>query len=291
TTGPTGGASLCDDSAPKPILIVLHQRHSVPGHIGRTLKAQGHALDIRRPRFGDPLPETMDEHDGAVIFGGPMSANDTDDFVKRETDWISVPLEERAPFFGVCLGGQMLARHLGAEVWLHDEGHVEIGYHAIDPVREAFGEGAWPTRFYQWHKEGFDLPDGAHVLARSPGNAFPNQAFLYGDAAVGIQFHPEISYAMASRWSGHNAWKLEQVGAQARAPQLREHVANIAIVQNWLDRFLRRWVDMGRKARGRPPVDRDRADALASAATRRHAWMRDPFENGPLVCKSETVLR
>ena len=74
----------------------------------------GYPLDIRRPRFGDPLPETMDDHAGAVIFGGPQSANDNDDFVRREIDWIGVPLRDKKPFLGICLGAQMMARHLGA---------------------------------------------------------------------------------------------------------------------------------------------------------------------------------
>ena len=75
-----------------PVLIVLHQETSTPGRVGNALRALGHKLDIRRPRFGDPLPESLDGHAGAVIFGGPMSANDPDDYVRREIDWIAVPL-------------------------------------------------------------------------------------------------------------------------------------------------------------------------------------------------------
>src|ERR1035437_10684342 len=71
-----------------PVLIVLHQETSTPGRVGNVLRALGYRLDIRRPRFGDPLPRTLDGHAGAVIFGGPMSANDPDDFVRREIDWI-----------------------------------------------------------------------------------------------------------------------------------------------------------------------------------------------------------
>ena len=63
------------------ILVVLHQERSTSGKLGQLLQAKGFHLDKRRPRFGDPLPETMDDHAGAIIFGGPMSANDTDDFV------------------------------------------------------------------------------------------------------------------------------------------------------------------------------------------------------------------
>src|SRR5271170_1213663 len=105
-----------------PVLIVLHQETSTPGRVGNALRALGHRLDIRRPRFGDKLPETLEGHAGAVIFGGPMSANDSDDFVRREIDWIAVPLREQRPLLGICLGSQMLAKQLGARVAPHQIG-------------------------------------------------------------------------------------------------------------------------------------------------------------------------
>jgi GMP synthase (glutamine-hydrolysing) len=122
-----------------PVLIVLHQETSTPGRIGNALRALGHPLDIRRPRFGDALPETLEGHAGAVIFGGPMSANDPDDFVRREIDWIAVPLREQRPFLGVCLGAQMLAMQLGARVAPHPQGRAEIGYYPIRPTLAGSG--------------------------------------------------------------------------------------------------------------------------------------------------------
>ncbi len=124
-------------SAPEPllpVLIVLHQETSSPGRVGNALRALGYSLDIRRPRFGDPLPETLGGHAGAVIFGGPMSANDPDDFVRQEIGWIAVPLRERRPFLGICLGAQMLAMQLGARVAPHPEGRAQIGYYPIRPT-------------------------------------------------------------------------------------------------------------------------------------------------------------
>ena len=130
-----------------PVLIVLHQESSTPGRVGNALRALGHPLDIRRPRFGDALPETLDEHAGAVIFGGPMSANDGDDYVRREIDWIEVPLREQRPFLGICLGAQMLARQLGARVAPHPQGRAEIGYYPIRPTEPA-------TRFARTGRSG-----------------------------------------------------------------------------------------------------------------------------------------
>ncbi|HEV7911228.1 MAG TPA: glutamine amidotransferase, partial [Methylocella sp.] len=80
------------------VLIVLHQKHSTPGRLGRLLRAQGFELDCRRPCFDDPLPETLRNYAGAIVFGGPMSVNDEDTWVRREIDWIGVPLKEDTPF-------------------------------------------------------------------------------------------------------------------------------------------------------------------------------------------------
>ncbi|MFN3227942.1 MAG: GMP synthase, partial [Hyphomicrobiales bacterium] len=63
-------------SQDQPILIILHQEHSTPGRVGMKLRERGYCLDIRRPPLGCALPETLDEHAGAVMFGGPMSAYD-----------------------------------------------------------------------------------------------------------------------------------------------------------------------------------------------------------------------
>jgi GMP synthase (glutamine-hydrolysing) len=95
------------------ILVVLHQEHSSAGRVGQVLASHGFELDIRRPPLGDPLPDSLERHVGAVVFGGPMSANDSDEFVRRETDWLAVPLREDKPLLGICLGAQMLSNHLG----------------------------------------------------------------------------------------------------------------------------------------------------------------------------------
>src|SRR5271169_5746449 len=171
-----------------PVLIVLHQETSTPGRVGNALRALGHPLDIRRPRFGEKLPETLDGHAGAVIFGGPMSANDPDDYVRREIDWIGVPLGERRPFLGICLGAQMLAMHLGARVAPHPEGRAEMGYYPIRPTAAGLRICPhWPEHVYHWHREGFELPGGTELLAE--GGDFPVQALRSGNA-FGLQFHP-----------------------------------------------------------------------------------------------------
>jgi GMP synthase (glutamine-hydrolysing) len=231
--------------ARRPVLVVLHQEHSTPGRVGLRLNARGHALDIRRPRFGDPLPTTLAKHAGAVVFGGPMSANDNEDYLRRETDWMKVPLSEEAPLLGLCLGAQLLARHLGAAVRPDPEGRVEIGYYNITPTEAGRQMMAWPDRVHHFHREGFELPASATLLAT--GEVFPNQAFAYGPSGFGLQFHIELTMAMVGRWTGRIGDRAKLPGAQGTA----EHLAGRALhdwkTASFLEGFLDRWLASDRR--------------------------------------------
>jgi GMP synthase (glutamine-hydrolysing) len=223
-----------------PVLIVLHQETSTPGRVGNALRALGHPLDIRRPRFGDALPETLDRHAGAVIFGGPMSANDSDEYVRREIDWIEIPLREQRPFLGICLGAQMLAKQLGAQVAPHPEGKVEVGYYPIRPTDAGHALCPnWPERVYHWHGEGFHLPWGAELLAE--GNDFPVQAFQHGHA-FGLQFHPDVTYAMMHRWTTRGCVRMDSPGALPRHLHFADRAVHDVIERAWLKRFIDGWL-------------------------------------------------
>jgi GMP synthase (glutamine-hydrolysing) len=228
-----------------PVLIILHQEQSTAGRVGRLIQQRGYGLDIRRPRFGDPLPATLRDHTGAIVFGGPMSANDGDDFIRAEIDWIKVPLSEEKPFLGLCLGAQFLAKHLGAPVYPHAGGRAEIGYYPLVPTAAgcAYGErigSAWPSHVYHWHREGFDCPAGAETLAM--GDDFPTQAIRVGERAFGLQFHPEVTHAMMCRWTVRAAERLKLPGAQDRARQLQGRFIYDPHVSQWLEAFLDDWL-------------------------------------------------
>jgi GMP synthase (glutamine-hydrolysing) len=235
----------------KPVLIVLHQEHSTPGRVGRLLQARGHALDIRRPRYGDPLPQTMAGHAGAVIFGGPMSANDPDDFVKAEIDWINVCLREEASYLGICLGAQMLTKTLGGAVYTHPQGRAEVGYYALDLTDHGRSHAdeagfVWPGTVYQWHRDGFDCPPGAQCLAT--GGDFPVQAIRVGPRAYGVQFHPEVTPAMMCRWSVRGYERTLMPGAQLRHLHLEGWYRYDPAIKLWLDGFLDHWLKVPAEA-------------------------------------------
>jgi GMP synthase (glutamine-hydrolysing) len=232
------------------ILVVLHQEQSTTGRIGRLLEHRGHRLDIRRPRFGDPLPKTMHDHAAAIIFGGPMSANDPDEFVKREVDWIGTPLREGKPFLGVCLGAQMLARHLGERVYCDPQGRAEIGYYPVQATEagHACCASPFPEKVYQWHREGFDLPRDATLLAK--GREFETQAMKYGDSAYALQFHPEVTFAMICRWTTKGHDRMDAPGAQPGHSHRDDWFRFDGAIHCWIDAFLDQWLASGRKRPG-----------------------------------------
>ena len=96
------------------VLLIVHQKKSVPGHIGHLFEERGYKFDRRCPCLGDELPEELDRYAAVVIFGGPMSANDCwMPGIKKELDFVPRVLKAEIPFLGLCLGGQILARVLG----------------------------------------------------------------------------------------------------------------------------------------------------------------------------------
>jgi GMP synthase (glutamine-hydrolysing) len=230
------------------ILLVIHQATSDPGLVGQVLRDLHCELEICCPALlgssiAHSLPATMDDYDGAVVFGGPMSANDdnTLPFIRDELNWIPLVLEAGKPYLGICLGAQLLARVLGGQVAPHDEGMKEIGYSKIQPVSGQADCSAL-THVYHWHKEGFEVPREAIRLAE--GEVFPNQAFRYGEA-YGVQFHPEITQEMIHRWVAAVPDYLSEPGAQALEDQVRQHLCYAAGVEQWLRGFLVRWLEAG----------------------------------------------
>jgi GMP synthase (glutamine-hydrolysing) len=222
------------------ILVILHQEHSTPGRVGNALQKLGYTLDVRRPRFGDALPPTMAEHAAAIIFGGPMSANDEDDYIRREIDWIGVPLRENKPFLGICLGAQLCAKHLGAKVSQDPNGHAEVGYYPIRPTEAGLAVvEIWPEYVYQWHREGFDLPAGTELLAQ--GDTFEVQAFRLG-RTFALQFHPEVTHAMMHRWTTHGHERMELPGARPRHTHFADRAVYDYSARAWLSVFLERWI-------------------------------------------------
>ena len=223
----------------KKVLYVLHQKTSVAGDIGNKFKDRGYLEEIIRPPLGDRLPEDLAKYSAIVIFGGPMSVNDDDQFIKDEIEWMEKVIKSKIPFLGICLGAQILAKYLGCDVVKNEKDLAEIGFYEIKPVGE--GDNIFKNQnvFYQFHTEGFELPEGCQLLAR--GEIFKNQAFRY-ENCYALQFHPEVNMIVHLRWLFLVIIKKPKVlfinGSQNLFYQLYLRLKYNKSVSIWLDSFL-----------------------------------------------------
>ena len=223
----------------KKVLYVLHQKTSVAGDIGNKFKERGYLEEIIRPPLGDKLPEDLSKYSAIVIFGGPMSVNDDDQFIKDEIKWMEKVIKSKIPFLGICLGAQILAKYLGCDVVKNEKDLAEIGFYEIKPVGE--GDNIFKNQnvFYQFHTEGFELPEGCQLLAR--GEIFKNQAFRY-ENCYALQFHPEVNMIVHLRWLFLVLIKKPKVlfinGSQNLFYQLYLRLKYNKSVSIWLDSFL-----------------------------------------------------
>jgi len=152
-----------------------------------------------KPLAGQALPG-HDEVAGAVVMGGPMNADEVERFpaLAAEREWLAEAAGRGMPVLGICLGAQLLARALGAEVRLGER--PEVGFAPVevsDPDDPVLGGLAPSAEVLHWHGDVFELPPGARSLASSEWTE--HQAFRAGNA-WGVLFHPEADFALVEAW-------------------------------------------------------------------------------------------
>jgi GMP synthase-like glutamine amidotransferase len=185
--------------------LLQHVPFEGPAALAPALRGAGHDLALTRLFAGEALPEP-DALDWLVVLGGPMSVHD-----EREHPWLVAEkklvrdcIDRGKRALGICLGAQLVAEVLGGEVARNRE--REIGWFAVERAAgaEACALGrALPARFaaFHWHGETFTLPPGAAHLARS--EACENQAFVWGERVLALQFHLETDRAAAEALVAH----------------------------------------------------------------------------------------
>lgn len=210
------------------VLVLQHIACEPPGAYEDVLNERGADLTRVELDEGQSLPG-LDGFDAVVAMGGPMSVNDEAEhpWLVDEKRLIREAAERGVPYWGACLGVQLLASALGARVYagpmpevgllpvrLTDEGRA-------DPVL-----GHLPATFQtlQWHGDTFELPEGAVLLASS--DPYPNQALRFRNA-YGVQFHLEVSVPMAEAWAEVPAYGeyLDRVLGPGSLPGVIEDVA------------------------------------------------------------------
>lgn len=141
---------------------------------------------------------SADEFDLLIILGGTMGAYEEEDnpWLRQEKKFISSVIKQNKAVLGICLGAQLIAETIGGKVYPHV--HEEIGWwdvHFSENVKnyDLFEGLSEQLSLFQYHGDTFDLPTDAVWLAAS--EASKNQAFIYKDNVLGLQFHPEFSKA------------------------------------------------------------------------------------------------
>jgi GMP synthase-like glutamine amidotransferase len=228
-------------------LVLQHIACEPPGVFEDVLHERGVELHRVELDEGERLPSWR-EFDAIVAMGGPMSVNDDAElpWLTEEKRAIGEAVRAGKPYWGVCLGVQLLAAALGARVYPGPE--PEVGLLPVELTQEGRADPVFAglvsgLATLQWHGDTFDLPDGAVRLASSP--AYANQAFRFG-RAYGVQFHLEVSADMAREWAEVPEYvaSLERTlgadGAPAflsaiedRADEMR--AAGRALFERWLD--------------------------------------------------------
>lgn len=181
------------------IHVFQHVPFEGPAYIEQWARENGHRLTTTRFFEKHRLPG-LNRIDWLIVMGGPMSANDTGQYpwLEKERDFIRRAIDADKTVLGICLGAQLIASSLGAEVYAN--GEQEIGWYPVRFLTPRGGTGGMSVRslfrdfpkemtVLHWHGETFDLPEGARLFASSRG--CDNQLFTLGERIMGIQFHFE----------------------------------------------------------------------------------------------------
>lgn len=166
-----------------------------PGHLATWCQARGYSLTCIELWKDRALP-APDEFDGLFVLGGPMNVYEDAKYpwLAGEKELISRAISDRKPILGVCLGAQLLSVVLGGTV--SEMLDKEIGWFPVDLTpagRDSDIFRGFPQSFmaFHWHGDSFSMPPHAIHLAQS--DACDEQAFVYENHVVGLQFHLELT--------------------------------------------------------------------------------------------------
>ncbi len=185
------------------LLVFRHVAHEILGTLDPLLRNSGFRMKyVNFERNPDAKPN-INNYDGLIVLGGPMNVDQTKQShnLGTEIEIIKRAIDSQKPVLGICLGSQLLAKALGAEV--RKNIRPEIGWYDVTPTSEGTKDNLisrfdGTEKIFQWHGDTFDLPNDAVHLASS--HYCNNQAFKYGNNVYGFQFHLEVDTRLIERW-------------------------------------------------------------------------------------------
>ncbi len=178
-----------------------------PGYLARYLQRRDHSYRIIKIDRGASIPNSIDSVSGLVFMGGPMSVNDDLPWITPTLELIRAAHARSVPILGHCLGGQLVAKALGAVVDASPQ--KEIGWHPVR-CRTPFPRLEPEVEVFHWHGETFALPTGAQHLFESA--VCPNQGFRIGNT-LALQFHVEMLADMVPAWAEKYAQEIDRPSA------------------------------------------------------------------------------
>ncbi|HEY6512973.1 MAG TPA: type 1 glutamine amidotransferase [Burkholderiaceae bacterium] len=228
-----------------PVLILQFIDDDAPAYLGTWLGRRDIATELRLASAAEGFPQRIDGYSALALLGGSMSVNDDLPFLRSAQSLIEQSMQRDLPVLGHCLGGQLMARTLGARVAASPA--PEVGWHRMQCVdspssRQWFGP-ADTHEVFHWHYEAFDLPPRAVRLAAS--EHCPNQAFTIGQH-LGLQFHVEIDAAKVELWLNSRDAQYDQAQHEFDSVHRRERIRRdtqrcLEAQQRLADQIYQRW--------------------------------------------------
>lgn len=228
----------------KPVAICRYAAHEGPGYFATYLTSRDIPWRVVKIDEGETLP-AVDEMSGLAMMGGAMSVNDDLPWIAPMLDLVRQSVSADVPIIGHCLGGQMLAKALGACVTANPV--KEIGWGQVEvlttPLAHAWGPVDAFTGFH-WHGETFELPTRATRIWSSAHCV--NQAFVLGNS-IGMQCHVEMTQEMIATWCKTGRREIERNLKRSPAVQTADAIRHetsmrLEPLHAVADRVYTRWI-------------------------------------------------